>query len=128
MRHAVLIFGCGEIGTALISGWLNKKKIFKEKISKIFVLEKSSKQKLYLKKKFGKEIAFVEKKENINRFNKIKYIFLTVKPKDLNSLFNYNFLVNRNSIIFSVLAGKHVKDIEVLIRLASNNQNQKKVK
>ena len=41
MKETILIIGCGEIGTALISGWLKKRKDFKKKISRIYILEKS---------------------------------------------------------------------------------------
>ena len=62
MKETILIIGCGEIGTALISGWLKKRKDFKKKISRIYILEKSIARKKYLKKKFKKEIFFIEKK------------------------------------------------------------------
>tara|TARA_B100000029_G_scaffold138029_1_gene132965 strand:- start:17069 stop:17893 length:825 start_codon:yes stop_codon:yes gene_type:complete len=120
LKAAVLIIGCGEIGASLISGWLNKKKIFKKKISKIFVIEKNLLRRKNLKKKFKKEIFFIDEKKDINLINKINYIFLSVKPKDLNSLFNYNLTFNKNSIIFSVLAGKHVKDIKKIFSSTKN--------
>ena len=43
MRDEVLIIGCGKIGSSLIDGWLNKKKEFSQKFSRINVLEKSLK-------------------------------------------------------------------------------------
>lgn len=121
MKETILIIGCGEIGTALISGWLKKRKDFKKKISRIYILEKSIARKKYLKKKFKKEIFFIEKKNNLNLLNKVKYVFLSVKPNDLNSLSSYNSLINKDSVIFSILAGKQLKDIK------KNFSNSKKI-
>ena len=60
MRDEVLIIGCGKIGSSLIDGWLNKKKEFSLKFSRINVLEKSLNRKNFLKKKYKKKICFVE--------------------------------------------------------------------
>ena len=79
MRDEVLIIGCGKIGSSLIDGWLNKKKEFSQKFSRINVLEKSLKINNFLKKKYKKKICFVEIK---NTKKKFKYVFLSLKPKD----------------------------------------------
>ena len=108
MRDEVLIIGCGEIGTSLIEGWLNKRKIFYKKINRINVLEKSLKRKNFLKKKYKKKIYFVEinKIKKINK--KFKYVFLSFKPKDLNiELDSYRNLFDKNTTFYSVLAGKN---------------------
>lgn len=109
MRDEVLIIGCGKIGSSLIDGWLNKKKEFSQKFSRINVLEKSLKRKNFLKKKYKKKICFVEIK---NTKKKFKYVFLSLKPKDLNSNLNlYKNLLDNKTIIYSVLAGKKILDI-----------------
>ena len=109
MRDEVLIIGCGKIGSSLIDGWLNKKKEFSQKFLRINVLEKSLKRKNFLKKKYKKKICFVEIK---NTKKKFKYVFLSLKPKDLNSNLNlYKILLDNKTIIYSVLAGKKILDI-----------------
>ena len=109
MRDEVLIIGCGKIGSSLIDGWLNKKKEFSQKFSRINVLEKSLKRKNLLKKKYKKKIYFVEIE---NTKKKFKYVFLSLKPKDLNSNLNlYKNLLDNKTIIYSVLAGKKILDI-----------------
>jgi len=109
LRDEVLIIGCGKIGSSLIDGWLNKKKEFSQKFSRINVLEKSLKRKNFLKKKYKKKICFVEIK---NTKKKFKYVFLSLKPKDLNSNLNlYKILLDNKTIIYSVLAGKKILDI-----------------
>ncbi len=109
MRDEVLIIGCGKIGSSLIDGWLNKKKEFSQKFSRINVLEKSLKRKNFLKKKYKKKIYFVEIE---NTKKKFKYVFLSLKPKDLNSNLNlYKNLLDNKTIIYSVLAGKKILDI-----------------
>jgi len=109
LRDEVLIIGCGKIGSSLIDGWLNKKKEFSQKFSRINVLEKSLKRKNFLKKKYKKKICFVEIK---NTKKKFKYVFLSLKPKDLNSNLNlYKNLLDNKTIIYSVLAGKKILDI-----------------
>ena len=109
MRDEVLIIGCGKIGSSLIDGWLNKKKEFSQKFSRINVLEKSLKRKNFLKKKYKKKIYFVEIE---NTKKKFKYVFLSLKPKDLNSNLNlYKILLDNKTIIYSVLAGKKILDI-----------------
>ena len=109
MRDEVLIIGCGKIGSSLIDGWLNKKKEFSQKFSRINVLEKSLKRRNFLKKKYKKKIYFVEIRNIKKRF---KYVFLSLKPKDLNSNLNlYKNLLDNKTIIYSVLAGKKILDI-----------------
>jgi len=109
LRDEVLIIGCGKIGSSLIDGWLNKKKEFSQKFSRINVLEKSLKRKNLLKKKYKKKIYFVEIE---NTKKKFKYVFLSLKPKDLNSNLNlYKNLLDNKTIIYSVLAGKKILDI-----------------
>ena len=109
MRDEVLIIGCGKIGSSLIDGWLNKKKEFSQKFLRINVLEKSLKRKNFLKKKYKKKIYFVEIE---NTKKKFKYVFLSLKPKDLNSNLNlYKNLLDNKTIIYSVLAGKKILDI-----------------
>ena len=109
MRDEVLIIGCGKIGSSLIDGWLNKKKEFSQKFSRINVLEKSLKRKNFLKKEYKKKIYFVEIE---NTKKKFKYVFLSLKPKDLNSNLNlYKNLLDNKTIIYSVLAGKKILDI-----------------
>ena len=109
MRNEVLIIGCGKIGASLIDGWLNKKKEFSKKFSRINVLEKSLKRRNFLKRKYKKKIYFIEIRNIKKRF---KYVFLSLKPKDLNSNLNlYKNLLDNKTIIYSVLAGKKILDI-----------------
>ena len=118
MRDEVLIIGCGKIGSSLIDGWLNKKKEFSQKFSRINVLEKSLKRKNFLKKKYKKKIYFVEIE---NTKKKFKYVFLSLKPKDLNSNLNlYKNLLDNKTIIYSVLAGKKILDIN---NIFTSNKN-----
>ena len=109
MRDEVLIIGCGKIGSSLIDGWLNKKKEFSKKFSRINVLERSLKRQNFLKKKYKKKIYFI-KIGNIKK--RFKYVFLSFKPKDLNSNLDlYKNLLDNKTIIYSVLAGKKILDI-----------------
>ena len=74
MKYELLIIGCGEIGTSLIDGWLNKSKALYQKIYRINVLEKDLKRISLLKKKYKKKIYFLEidkiktVKKNLNMF------------------------------------------------------------
>ena len=89
MKYELLIIGCGEIGTSLIDGWLNKSKKYKKKIYFIDVDKIKT-----IKKKF-------------------KYVFLSFKPKNLNYNLNlYKNLFDKNTIFYSVLAGKKLLDIQ----------------
>ena len=118
MRDEVLIIGCGKIGSSLIDGWLNKKKYFYKKFSRIYVLEKSLKRRNLLKKKYKKKIFFIEIK-NIKK--KFKHVFLSFKPKDLNSDLNsYKNLLDNKTIIYSLLAGKKILDINQIFPINKN--------
>ena len=121
MRNEVLIIGCGEIGASLIDGWLNKSKEFYKKISLINILEKSLKRKNFLKKKYKKKINLIDT-DRIKIINKkFKYVFLSFKPKDLNfDLDLYKNLFNKNTIFFSLLAGKKLADIKSFFPLNKN--------
>ena len=118
MRDEVLIIGCGKIGASLIDGWLNKKKEFSKKFSRINVLEKSLKRRNFLKRKYKKKIYFIEIRNIKKRF---KYVFLSLKPKDLNSnLTLYKNLLDNKTIIYSVLAGKKISDINNIFPINKN--------
>ena len=118
MRNEVLIIGCGKIGASLIDGWLNKKKEFSKKFSRINVLEKSLKRRNFLKRKYKKKIYFIEIRNIKKRF---KYVFLSLKPKDLNSnLTLYKNLLDNKTIIYSVLAGKKISDINNIFPINKN--------
>lgn len=118
MKEDVLIIGCGEIGASLIEGWLNKKKEFYKKINHIYVLEKNLKRKKFLQKNFKNKISFV----NLDNIKKeFRYIFLSIKPKDLNlNLTKYKIFFNNKTILFSVLAGKMIKDIKKVFLINKN--------
>ena len=60
MKYELLIIGCGEIGTSLIDGWLNKSKELYQKIYRINVLEKDLKRISLLKKKYKKKFIFLK--------------------------------------------------------------------
>ena len=118
MRDEVLIIGCGKIGSSLIDGWLNKKKEFSKKFFRINVLERSLKRQNFLKKKYKKKIYFI-KIGNIKK--RFKYVFLSLKPKDLNSNLNlYKNLLDNKTIIYSVLAGKQISDINNIFPINKN--------
>ena len=121
MRDEVLIIGCGEIGVSLIDGWLNKRKEFYKKIYRIYVLEKNLKRRNLLKKKYKKKVYFLE----INRIKKfkkkLKYVFLSFKPRDLNYNLNlYKNLFDKNTIFYSVLAGKNLSDVQKIFSVNEN--------
>ena len=121
MRYEVLIIGCGEIGTSLIDGWLNKSSKFYKKTSRINVLEQNIKRKKYLKKKYKKKLEFVETNKINKSKKKFKYVFLTFKPKDLNSSLNlYRNLFDKNTIFYSVLAGKTLSEIKTFFPINKN--------
>tara|TARA_Y100000590_G_scaffold58271_1_gene61508 strand:- start:7484 stop:8302 length:819 start_codon:yes stop_codon:yes gene_type:complete len=110
LKNELLIIGCGEIGTALIDGWLNKEKEFFKKINHINILETDLKRKKVLKNKYKKNISFIDLKKNKKIF---KYVFLSFKPKDLNSnLLLYKDLFSNNTIFYSLLAGKKISDLK----------------
>ena len=105
MKDEVLIIGCGEIGTALIDGWLNKSKIFFKKVSQINIVDKSLKRKLVLKKKYKNKINIIDQNKLNNLKKNFKYVFLAFKPKDLNfSLDLYKKIFNKNTNFYSLLA------------------------
>ena len=112
MKDGILIIGCGEIGTCLIDGWLNKKDKLFTKINQISVIEKNNKREVYLKKKYFKKIFFLKNTKDTFSSKKFKYVFLAFKPQDLNKDINLykNFFTNK-TIIFSLLAGKKLLDI-----------------
>ena len=121
MRDEVLIIGCGEIGTSLIDGWLNKKNEFYKKIKLINVLEKNKKRKNLLKKKYKKKIYFIDTNNSKQNNKKFKYVFLSFKPKDLNSSLNlYKNFFNQHTIIYSTLAGKQLSEIKSFFSLNKN--------
>ena len=96
--------------TALIDGWLNKEKEFFKKINHINILETDLKRKKVLKNKYKKNISFIDLKKNKKIF---KYVFLSFKPKDLNSnLLLYKDLFSNNTIFYSLLAGKKISDLK----------------
>jgi len=118
LRDEVLIIGCGKIGSSLIDGWLNKKKEFSKKFFRINVLERSLKRQNFLKKKYKKKIYFI-KIGNIKK--RFKYVFLSFKPKDLNSNLDlYKNLLDNKTIIYSVLAGKQISDINNIFPINKN--------
>ena len=113
MKYELLIIGCGEIGISLIDGWLNKSKEFYKKIYRINVLENNLKRENLLKKKFKKKIYFIDINKIKTIKKKFKYVFLSFKPKNLNSNLNfYKNLFDKNTIFYSVLAGKKLLDIQ----------------
>ena len=113
MKDEVLIVGCGEIGSSLIEGWLNKKREFYKNFSRISVLEKNLKRRNLLKKKYKEKIYFIETDKIKERERKFRYVFLSFKPKDLNFKLNsYKNLFDNNTVFLSVLAGKRILDIE----------------
>ena len=121
MKYELLIIGCGEIGTALIDGWLNKSKEFYQKVYRINVLEKDLKRKNLLKKKYKKKIYFLKIDEIKIIKKKFKYVFLSFKPKDLNYNLNlYKNLFDKNTIFYSVLAGKKLSDIQNFFSVNKN--------
>jgi len=121
LRYEVLIIGCGEIGTSLINGWLNKSSKFYKRTSRINVLEQNIKRKNYLKKKYKKKVDFVETNKINKSKKKFKYVFLTFKPKDLNSSLNlYRNLFDKNTIFYSVLAGKTLSEIKIFFPIYKN--------
>ena len=113
MKYELLIIGCGEIGTSLIDGWLNKSKEFYKKIYRINVLENDLKRQNLLKKGYKKKIYFIDINKIKTIKKKFKYVFLSFKPKNLNSnLILYKNLFDKNTIFYSVLAGKNLLDIQ----------------
>ena len=113
MKYELLIIGCGEIGTSLIDGWLNKSKEFYKKIYRINVLENDLKRQNLLKKRYKKKIYFIDINKIKTIKKKFKYVFLSFKPKNLNSNLNlYKNLFDKNTIFYSVLAGKKLLDIQ----------------
>ena len=113
MKYELLIIGCGEIGTSLIDGWLNKSKEFYKKIYRINVLENDLKRQNLLKKRYKKKIYFIDINKIKTIKKKFKYVFLSFKPKNLNSNLNlYKNLFDKNTIFYSVLAGKNLLDIQ----------------
>ena len=113
MKYELLIIGCGEIGTSLIDGWLNKSKQFYKKIYRINVLENDLKRENLLKKRYKKKIYFIDVDKIKTIKKKFKYVFLSFKPKNLNSNLNlYKNLFDKNTIFYSVLAGKKLLDIQ----------------
>ena len=113
MKYELLIIGCGEIGTSLIDGWLNKSKEFYKKIYRINVLENDLKRQNLLKKRNKKKIYFIDINKIKTIKKKFKYVFLSFKPKNLNSnLILYKNLFDKNTIFYSVLAGKNLLDIQ----------------
>ena len=113
MKYELLIIGCGEIGTSLIDGWLNKSKEFYKKIYRINVLENDLKRQNLLKKRYKKKIYFIDINKIKTIKKKFKYVFLSFKPKNLNSnLILYKNLFDKNTIFYSVLAGKNLLDIQ----------------
>ena len=112
MKYDLLIIGCGEIGECLIQGLLRKKKFLFKKINRINILEKNKKRCKFLKKKYSNKITFIN--NNVIRETKknFRFIFLSIKPKDLNkNIRNYQKIFNSETVVYSLLAGKKLSDI-----------------
>ena len=121
MKEGILIIGCGEIGTSLVDGWLNKKEAVYKRISNISIIEKDKKRVNYLKKKYSKKIFFLNNKKSFYSSKKFKYVFLAFKPKDLNKdLYFYKNLFDYKTIFFSLLAGKKILDISSFFPIRKN--------
>ena len=121
MKEGILIIGCGEIGTSLIDGWLNKKKELYKRISNISIIDKDKKRVNYLKKKYSKKISFLNNEKFFYASKKFKYVFLAFKPKDLNkNLYFYKNLFDYKTIFFSLLAGKKISDISSFFPIRKN--------
>ena len=121
MKKGILIIGCGEIGTCLIDGWLNKKQEFFRNINQINVIENNKKRINYLKKKYSDKIFFLESKKSIFSSKKFKYVFLAFKPQDLNKkIYFYKNLFSSETIIFSLLAGKKISNISSFFKENKN--------
>ena len=93
MKYDLLIIGCGEIGECLIQGLLRKKKFLFKKINRINILEKNKKRCKFLKKKYSNKITFIN--NNVIRETKK----------------NFRFIFNSETVVYSLLAGKKLSDI-----------------
>ena len=78
MRYEVLIIGCGEIGTSLIRGWLNKPNKFFKKVSRVYVLESDNKKRSFLKREFKEKVYFIKANKKNGISDPIKKICIPV--------------------------------------------------
>jgi len=112
LKYDLLIIGCGKIGECLIQGLLRKKNFLFKKIKRINVLEKNKKRCKFLKKKYSNKITFIDNNEIRVSKKNFHFIFLSIKPKDLNkNIRNYQKFFNTETIMYSLLAGKKLSDI-----------------
>ena len=101
----ILLVGCGHMGSALLSAWVN---ILLFKISIIDPLKY-----LKLKKKYSKKITVYKSIEEVRNINEFHIIIFAVKPQIAKSIINYySSIVRKNMFFLSIMAGKKINFFE----------------
>ena len=98
----ILLIGCGHMGGALLSSWINSKKYSLTVVDPV--------KYKYLKKKYYKKITISKNISNIKKNIIFDYIVFAIRPIDLNNVLNELSdlkLTNKTSII-SIIAGKKI--------------------
>ena len=99
----VLLIGCGHMGSALLSAWVNLKSY---SISVVDPINYNKIQKKYSKIK----IEVFEKTPNQNQIKKFDIIIFAVKPQITKQVISeyQDFKFKKNSVIGSIVAGKKI--------------------
>ncbi|MDC0587163.1 pyrroline-5-carboxylate reductase [bacterium] len=101
--NRILLVGCGHMGSALLSAWMNLKS---HSLTVVDPLSYS-----YLKKKYyKKKIIFFDKTPNQNEIKKFDIIIFAIKPQIAKKVLSEycNFEFKKNSLITSIVAGKKI--------------------
>ncbi len=99
----VLLVGCGHMGSALLSAWIDLKSYTFTVVDPFNYDE--------LKKKYNKKkVKFLNKTPNQIQINRFDIIIFAVKPQIAKKVVSeyHNFKFKKNSVIGSIIAGKKI--------------------
>ena len=111
----ILVIGCGHMGSALVTSWINSKKY------SLTIIDPNKFN--LLKKKYYKANVTVLKKISNSESNKIfDFIIFAIKPLDLNIILNdiSNIKIGNQTSVISVIAGKKINIFEKKIKKTKN--------
>ena len=110
----ILLVGCGHMGSALLTSWLNSKNFL------ITVID-PFKYKI-LKQKFKKKIKVIKSISDLNKKDDFDFIVFATKPIDLDNAISEisNIKLNNKTSIISVVAGKKINIFKSKIKNINN--------
>ena len=103
----ILLIGCGHMGNALLTAWINSKQYSITVIDPI--------KYIFLKNKYkSKKIKILKSIANLENNIKFDFIIFAIKPIDLNNVIDALPQIKKNNktSIVSVIAGKKINIFE----------------